>query len=416
MKVNLSEHVRMAFGSIMTHKLRAFLTLVGIIVGVASIISVMTAIELIQSKMEDDMSQLGSSTFQVQKWPAMGTSHKEWRRIVKRKPLTIENANIIRERVKSVDLVGAELWDFAQTLSHEKEKTNPNVTIAGGTPEFQYNNNQLVAYGRFITEEDVKVGRKVIVLGTMIVNKLFPFKDPLDQVVKLNGQKYRVIGILEELGERMFGSGDNYAVIPISTFVRSFGDRDNRGRERSVNITINVKPEYKMENAIEEVRYVLRAARKVNPVEEDDFDIFSNDSMVRAFGDMTKVLRIVVFAMALISLAVAGIGIMNIMLVSVTERTKEIGIRKAIGAKKNDIVKQFLIEAIVLCEFGGLIGIIVGVALGNLVSVFVNVAVNIPTHWIIFGFVLCSLIGIVFGLWPAYRASKLDPIESLRYE
>ncbi len=416
MRIDFAENIKMAVSSVVNHKLRSFLTLIGVIAGVASIIAVMTGIQIVRTKLETDMSQLGTNTFQVQKWPAIGGPGQNWRKIMRRPALTIEQANIIREKVKDAELVGAELWEFAQVIVHEGERTNPNVTLAGGTPEFQINNNQLVTYGRFINDEDVKVGRHVIVLGAKVVNKIFPFKDPLDQVVRIGAQKYTVVGVFEELGDTSFGSGDNVACIPISAFVSQFGLKDNQGFNRSVNITVKVKGGAAMEDVQEEVRGVLRTARHLKPLDEDDFDFFSNDSMVRAFGDMTKVIRLVAVAMGAIALIVAGIGIMNIMLVSVTERTKEIGIRKAVGAKRRDILSQFLVEAIVLCEIGGLIGISVGIGLGNIVSVFMSVPFTVPVDWAVIGLVFCSLIGIIFGLWPASKASRLDPIESLRWE
>jgi putative ABC transport system permease protein len=417
LRLDVAENIRMALASVIAHKLRSLLTLVGIVAGVASIIAVMTGIQIIRNKLEADMSQLGSNTFQVQKWPAMGGGPgTNWRKIMRRKPLTIEQANIIRDRVRGAELVGSELWEFGQVLAHEDNKTNPNVTLAGGTPEFQINNNQLVTYGRFITEEDVKVGRKVIVIGTKVLSKLFPFKDPLDQELKIGGIRYTVIGVFEELGETSFGSGDNVACMPITAFIDQFGLKDNQGFDRSVNITVKVRAGFVMDDVLEEVRGVLRTVRHVKPLDEDDFDFFSNDSLVRAFGDMTVVIRLVAIAMGAIALVVAGIGIMNIMLVSVTERTKEIGIRKAIGARRRDILVQFLVEAIVLCEIGGLIGITVGIGLGNLVSVFMDVPFTVPYLWAFIGLAFCSIIGISFGLWPASKAARLDPIESLRWE
>jgi putative ABC transport system permease protein len=416
MKIDFAENVKMALNAVVTNKLRSFLTLVGVVAGVASIIAVMTGIAVIQTKMETDMSQLGTNTFQVQKWPAIGGPGKNWRKIMRRKPLTIEQADLVREKVKRAEQVGAELWEQAVIITRDEFKTNPNVWLAGGTPEFQFNNNQLTSVGRFINEEDVKIERRVIVLGVKVVNKLFPFSDPIDQVVKIGPYKYTVIGVFEELGETSFGSGDNVACIPISNFVQQYGLKDKQGFDRSVNITVKAKPGVVVEDLMEEVKAVLRVARHLKPLEEDDFDIFSNDTMVKAFGDMTVVIRMVAIAMGAIALVVAGIGIMNIMLVSVTERTKEIGIRKAVGAKRRDIMIQFLIEAVVLCEIGGVIGIAFGVGIGNLAGIFLNAPVTVPYDWAIIGLIFCSVIGIGFGLWPASKASKLDPIESLRWE
>ncbi len=416
MKYDLGENVKMALTSVVSNKLRSFLTLVGIVAGVASIIAVMTGIEVIKAKIEADISQLGSGTFQVQKWPAIGGPGQNWRKIQKRKPLTVEQANVLREKLKGAELVGAELWEQGSVLQHEEYKTNPNVSFAGGTPEFQINNNQLVGYGRFISEEDVKIGRHVIVIGVTVVNKLFPFKDPLDQEIRIDGQKYTVIGVYEEMGASASGSGDNSACIPISAFIQQYGLKDKQGFPRSTNITVKARKGVVVEDLMEETRGVLRTIRGVKPLDEDDFDMFSNDTMKRAFGEMTVIIRLVAILMGGIALVVAGIGIMNIMLVSVTERTKEIGIRKAIGAKRKDILYQFLVEAVVLCEIGGAIGIFIGVAMGNIVSVLMDVTITIPWMWAFIGLIFCTAIGIGFGMWPASKASKLDPVESLRFE
>ncbi len=415
MRLELKENILMALNAVRANKLRSFLTLVGVVAGVASIIAVMTGIQVIQNKMESDMSQLGSNVFQVQKWPVIGRGHDQWRKIQKRKPLTMEHVLLLREKAKGAELVGGELWDQVQ-ITHEDLKTNPNVNFAGGTPEFQINNNQMVGFGRFISEEDVRVGRKVIVIGSKVAQKLFPFKDPIDQIVKVNGMKFTVVGIYEELGNVASGAGDNSACIPISVFMQMFGPKDQMGFTRSLNITIKAKSSYKVEDVQEEVRGILRVARGVKPLDEDDFDIFSNDSLIRAFDEMTVVIRLVAVAMGSIALLVAGIGIMNIMLVSVIERTKEIGIRKALGAKRKDILAQFLVEAVVLCLIGGFIGVMVGVGLGNIVSAFVSVPITFPVGWAFGGMMFCMAIGIIFGMWPASKASKLDPIESLRYE
>jgi putative ABC transport system permease protein len=416
MKIDLAENLKMALGSVVTNKLRSFLTLVGIVAGVASIIAVMTGIAVIQTKMENDLSQLGTNTFVIQKWPAIGGPGKNWRKIMRRHPLKIEHAELIREKVKTAEMVGVELDEQAVVIAHEDLKTNPNVQLIGGTPEFQSNNNVFVQLGRFISEEDVKVGRKAIVIGTKIANKIFPFKDPIDEEVKIGGLKYTVIGVFEEAGETSSGSMDNGACIPVTAFVQAFGLKDNRGFDRSASITVKARQGELIDNVIEECKAVLRVARHLKPQDEDDFDIYSNDSLIRAFGDMTVIIRLVAIIMGAIALIVAGIGIMNIMLVSVTERTKEIGIRKAVGAKRHDIMMQFLIEAIVLCQIGGLFGVIFGVGIGNILSILMNVSVTIPYGWALIGLIFCSIVGIVFGMWPASKASKLDPIESLRWE
>ena len=415
--MNFIEAIKMALTAIITHKLRSFLTLIGIIAGVASIIAVMTGISVVQNTMEHEMSVLGTTTFQVQKWPAGGFNNDvDWRKIMKRKPVTIENANALREKVKSVDLVGSELWEFGFKAKYRSESTNSNIWIVGSTPEYSANNTHYVQMGQNLSNEDVKIGRNVVVIGPAIADKLFPFTDPLERIIKLDGRKYRVIGVFEEKKSAMHGNFDNYCLIPITKFQRVYGMIDRRGRDRSVNVTVRAKSPEQLEAAIEEVRAVLRVERKVKPREEDDFTIFTNDSMIKSFNKATSGVKIGAFIIGIIALVVAGIGIMNIMLVSVTERTKEIGIRKSLGAKRRNILTQFLLEAIVLCNIGGALGVLVGFGLGNIVTFFTGFAASVPLEWAVGGLLFCTTVGLTFGLWPAVVAAKLDPIEALRYE
>ncbi|MCH7665292.1 MAG: ABC transporter permease [Acidobacteria bacterium] len=412
------EAFKMAMGAIRAHKLRSCLTLVGIIAGVASIIAVMTGISVIQSTMEQEMSVLGSTTFQVQKWPAGGfNNNADFRKIQQRKPITVANANAVRERVKTADLVGAEIWRFGSTAKFKDESTNSNLWICGGTREYPPNNTHYVEFGKNITDEDVRVGRKVVVIGYQIAETLFPFIDPIGQVIRADGRKFTVVGVFEEKKSAMGGNFDNYLLMPVSTFLRIYGMRDERrGGERSVNMTVNaISPEL-VDAAIEETRAVLRLERGVGPREEDDFTIFTNDSQIRSFNQATEGVKIGAFVIGIVALVVAGIGIMNIMLVSVTERTKEIGIRKAIGAKRRDILLQFLLEAIVLCNVGGVIGVAVGFGLGNIITLFTDFAVSVPMNWAVIGVTFCTIVGLTFGLWPAVKASKLAPIDALSYE
>lgn len=414
----LSELFRMALAAIMSHKLRSFLTLVGIIAGVASIIGVMTGISVIQTTIESELSVLGSTVFQVQKWAAAGpTSEAERIKISKRRPTTVENADAIREHVKTVSLVGAELWSIAQhTIKYRGISTNPNITVCGGTPEYAPNNTHYIGLGRNISQEDIKIGRNVAVLGHAIAEKLFPWTDPLQKTVKLDGRKFRVVGVFAEKKTNLGFNFDNYILIPISNYQQIFGMRDRFGRENSVNITVRARSPEVVDDAIAETRAVMRKERGLKPNEEDDFTIFTNDSQIKSFNQATASVKTGAFVIGIIALVVAGIGIMNIMLVSVTERTKEIGLRKAIGAKKNTILLHFLIEAIILCNIGGIIGILTGFGLGNIVSLLTGFPVHIPLNWAVIGLLFCSAIGIIFGLWPAYRAALLNPVESLRFE
>ena len=411
------EAFKMAITAIMSHKLRSFLTLIGIIAGVASIIAVMTGISVIQTTMEKEMSVLGTQTFQVQKWAAAGPiSQEEMRKIMKRRPTTVEHANAIRERVETVDLVGSELWSQNIHVAKYRDiKTNPNLTVCGGTPEYPENNTHYVELGVNLTYEDVKIGRSVVVLGHAVAEELFPWIDPLQQTIKIDGRKFRVIGVLEEKKSAFGGSFDNYMIIPITKFKHIYGMRDNRGEERSVNITVRAKSPDLLQDAIAETRAVMRMERGLKPQQEDDFTIFTNDSNIKTFNEMTAGIKVGAFVIGIVALIVAGIGIMNIMFVSVTERTREIGIRKALGAKRKNILMQFLLEAVILSNIGGVIGVAVGFGLGNIVSMLTDFAGNVPLEWAIVGVIFCTTVGITFGFWPAFKASKLDPIVALRY-
>ena len=411
------EAFKMAIAAIWSHKLRSFLTLVGIIAGIASIIAVMTGISVIQETIEKEMSVLGTQTFQVQKWARGPVSREEWLKIMRRRPTLVKHANAIRERVKTVDLVGSELW--SQNRHQAKYRgisTNSNLTICGATPEYPENNTHYVRLGRNISNEDVKVGRNVVVLGHAVAEKLFPWIDPVLKTIKIDGLKFQVIGVLEEKKSATGGGFDNYMLIPISRFKRVFGMKDSRGRDRSVNITVRAITPELLQDALEETRSVMRMERGLKPNEEDDFTIFTNDSNIKTFNEQTAGIKVGAFVIGIVALIVAGIGIMNIMFVSVTERTKEIGIRKSLGAKRKNILLQFLLEAIIMCNIGGVIGVAVGIGLGNIMSIITNFAATIPIGWAFVGLIFCTTVGLSFGFWPAFKASKMDPIVALRYE
>jgi len=407
----------MSLGAIVSNKLRSILTLVGIVAGVASIIAVMTAIAVVQSTMEREMSVLGTQVFQVQKWPAGGfNSAAERRKAMRRPPLTLEDAKAIREQVGTIDLVGSEIWDFGFKVEYKGESTNPNVSIVGGTPEYPPNNTHYVGLGQNLSPMDVRSARNVAVIGYAIAKKLFPFTDPIGHEVRLDGRKYRVIGVFDEKKSAFGGNYDNYVLIPVSTFLRTYGMTGRDGFSRSVNITVRAKTPELTADAIEETRQVLRRFRGVKPGEEDNFDFFNSESLITEFNQMSMGVKIAAFIIGIIALVVAGIGIMNIMLVAVTERTREIGIRKALGAKPQSILAQFLLEAVILCNIGGVIGVMVGFGLGNLVAFFAKFDVRVPMEWAVIGLLFCSAVGVGFGLLPAVRAAKLHPIDALRYE
>jgi putative ABC transport system permease protein len=407
--VTIGENSLMAFQAIWAHKMRGFLTLLGVIIGVTTIIAMMTVITGIQRMIEEQMSQLGSSVFQVQRYDVR--IGNEFNRHHERRPnITIEQADAIRDRCPSVASVGPEVWRWGNQIAYGGEKTNPNVILAGGNAAFMYNNGEYVRAGRFVTEVDVEYNRSVAVIGQDIINKLFPYENPLGKRIRINGHPFEVVGLFEERGSAFGQSRDNRVCIPITTFQKQYG------KDRSLNITVQAVSAAKMDQAIEEVRNVMRIERGLKSYEDDNFAIWSSNTLIESFNKFTFWIKVAAVGICAISLLVAGIGIMNIMLVSVRERTREIGIRKALGAKRRNIMMQFLIEAVVLTEIGGMIGIVLGIVLPTVLASALKVPTAVPIWACVLGIVFCSVVGITFGLWPAMKAARLDPIVALRYE
>ncbi|MEE4273858.1 MAG: ABC transporter permease [Thermoanaerobaculales bacterium] len=416
--MRFTEGIKMALAAVGAHKLRSALTLVGVIAGVAAIIGTMTGVSVAQHQMESELSVLGATVFQVQKFPPRGFQNQEhdYRKIGRWPPLTMAHADAIRERVPAASLVGTEIWKFAVTASYRGESTDPNCMVCGGTPEYPENNTHYVELGRNISHEDVQVARRVVVLGFNVANRLFPFIDPVGKTIKVNGRKVRVVGVFAEKSSAMGGNFDNYLLMPLTALAKDFRVHDRHGRLWSANITVSARSPELLEEAMEQTRAVLRAARGLSPREEDNFFFFTSDSQIEAFNRASAGVKTGAFVLGIVALVVAGIGIMNIMLVSVTERTQEIGIRKALGAKRRAILVQFLLEAVILCNIGGIIGVAVGFGLGNLVAVFTEFEVHVPVEWAAIGLVFCTVVGLVAGMWPAVRASRLMPIEALQHE
>jgi putative ABC transport system permease protein len=402
----------MAMTSLTSHKLRSGLTLLGVLVGVFSIIVVMTAMRVMQSDIEKEMSGLGSSTFVVQKWPAIHFSGPEgMERYWRRKDITLVQAVQLQAKATLPRAIGVESTFWGGQVETKYKKTSPNVQLLGETPGSFAARNWTLQEGRLLLDADVDSARDVCVLGNGLAKSVFPFGSRVGQRLKINGINYNVVGVLESKGGSLGGDQDNFAVVPVTTGLNRFG-RWNR----SLNILVQAPDQARYDDTVEEVRGILRVLRKVPPGKEDDFDIYSNDSLIQQFNSFTLAVRVGVAVISSIALLAAGIGIMNIMLVSVTERTREIGIRRAVGAKKRNIMSQFILEAIVLCEVGGVFGVITGIIGGNLTAYYLKLTPVIPVDWTILGLVICSIVGIVFGTYPAYKAANLDPIDSLRYE
>jgi putative ABC transport system permease protein len=407
--MQFSEVLIMALAAIRANKLRSILTLLGIVVGVFSIIAVMTALQVLQNSIESGLSQLGAHTFQIQKMPVM-SGREKWLKALKRKDITQMQAQRLKERMILAGLFSVEAWGDVQTVQSGSIKTNPNVGVVGEEPIGVATNNWIVKEGRSLSENDVQNSAYVAILGDDVARKVFPHGSAVGSIARIGNNRYTVIGVFEPKGNAMGGNSDNFVVLPLSTFLQEYG------KKRSLNIMIQAKNAETYEECMEEARNNLRTIRKVPPGDEDDFTLFSNDSLISTFNDFTIYVKLGVGFISFISLLAAGVGIMNIMLVSVTERTKEIGIRKAIGARRANILGQFIVEAVVLCQIGGIFGIIIGILGGNIAAVAFHMPAVFPVDWALIGFAITTMVGVIFGVYPAWKASNLDPIEALRFE
>jgi putative ABC transport system permease protein len=411
MKLNL-EVISVGLSSIRSNKLRASLTILGVVVGIFSIIVIMTIITMLQKSIETGFSSLNKNTFQIQKWDAMQVGGPNRRfRDRNRKDITIDDFYRLEGLLKSAMYIGAEQWQFGKVVKYGNKETNPNIQVAGMTTGAIKTNKINVDDGRDFIEADIQYSQNVCLLGNDVVVKLFAGINPIGQTVLVDEMPLQVIGTIEKQPAVFGQSNDNYIVIPITTFQSIYGRRS-----KTVNITVMTYSKEDYNTTIEAAIGHMRTIRKVPPGEDNDFSIFSNESLISQVNDITSGVKIGAIAVSVIALLAAGVGIMNIMLVSVTERTKEIGIRKAVGAKKLDILMQFLFEAIMLCLIGGLIGIVLGVSLGNLVGAAMKAQAAIPIDWIFIGLGVCVFVGVLFGTYPAYKAANLDPIEALRYD
>lgn len=404
------ESIKLALSSIIANKLRSILTLLGITVGLFSIIIVMTAISAIQHSFEDIFNSIGTNNFIISKWPALQLGPHDRARSHNRKNLTVAEGEKLREITQLPVAVGISISGGGRTIKYKNIKTNPNVGIAGVNQDLFIARDLKIGEGRNLSTADYQYSRPTVVIGTDIVDMLFKNISPLGEQIKIDNFNFEVVGVFEKRGSIFGQSQDNFVAIPLGTFEKCFGT------ERSISIIVMSLNKGAIEKTMDEVIGAMRKIRKVEHGKENDFEIITNEQLIQQFNDLTKYFKLGAAVIAFIALLAAGIGIMNIMLVSVTERTREIGIRKAIGAKRKTILTQFVVEAIALSWFGGLIGIFLGVMGGNLVAMQLGVPILIPIEWILIGLVLTTLVGLIFGVYPAVKASNLDPIEALRYE
>jgi putative ABC transport system permease protein len=408
--MNFSEILRMALGALKTNRLRSALTMLGVAIGVFSVIGVMTALSVIQGSIESGLSFLGSNIFQFAKYPTMNTSDPE-EKFANRKNITLENGNELKRLMAGeAGAICLKVFDGGKSASYQRKKYQ-GFTIVGTNENFLIANSYTVGYGRNLSPEDVDLGRSVTVVGMNVQKKMFQNESPLGKTIKVNEKPYQIIGVLGEKGSSFGQTQDDLILVPITKFFADYG-RANR----TVNIAIQSTSQATYNQTLDKAIGAMRAARGLKLSQDNDFEIYSNDTMITAFASIADTVRIGAFVVSVIALLAAGIGIMNIMLVSVTERTREIGVRKAIGARKNDIVRQFLIEAVLLSELGGLAGILAGVLGGNGIALLFNMNMVFPWGWALTGLIVCSLIGTGFGWYPAWKAASLHPIDALRFE
>jgi len=407
--MNFDEGIKLAFQTVKANKMRSFLTTLGIVIGVMSVIGMMSIINALDRYMTNALSAIGGNVFWIQKYPAVQMGHLDHKYRM-RKDLKYEHAEAIMRNATLVSAVSAEFYRWGKTIKYKDLATNANVLVYGGDEYWMDVNGRNISEGRAISRMDVQHRRQVIVLGTDIVEKLFPFSYPIGEEVKIDGIRYEVIGVMEKMGQAMMGNQDNVVTIPNSTFIKTYGDWG------SINIAVKAKSPELILEAMDQVTAVLRIARKVPPGEENDFEVVTADSIMDTLRNITGFVFIAAVIICAISLLVGGIGIMNIMLVSVTERTREIGIRKAIGAKKRHILTQFMTEAVGICLFGGIIGILLGVVIGLLIAQALKLPPVIPLWSVFVGMGFSLVIGVIFGTYPAMKAANLAPIEALRYE
>ena len=406
----LKESFWMAIDAIRQNKLRSMLTLLGISIGVFSVIGVMTAIRTLESSVQSGLNVFAANTFVIQKYPSIQFGRNE-KKIRNRKNIDYDQYKKLKDRAKLPVLISVSEGSSIRNVKYKDKSLKNYVDLLGGDEGSIRIYKTFISDGRNLANDDVRYARNVCVLGMDVVDRLFPFEDPISKKIQIEGLNYYVVGITERQGEAFGQSQDNYIAIPITNYLQKFS---NKWTTLSINVEAPSEKDY--DKTREEAIGIMRTIRKVKAGEDNDFEIVTNDEMIETFAGFTGGIKLFALFVSIIALVVAGIGIMNIMLVSVTERIKEIGIRKAIGATKHDILTQFLMEAVFLSEFGGIVGIIMGISGGNLVSFIFNIPAVIPFDWAIIGLFVCSIIGIGFGIYPAWKAAQLDPIESLRFE
>lgn len=400
--------IGMAASALWAHRLRTFLTVLGTLIGVASVIAIISVLEAMTASVADLFSQWGSRTVIVARILGIGMSRQEFMEARKRKNITFADAKALQENVGMAEAVGVEMHSYMKVKSGNQSLYS--VEIDGYSGNAMQILDVDVSDGIFFTELDDNHRRQVAVIGPTLKDKFFPNVNPLGKEIKINGRDFTVIGIGKEFGSAFGDDMDRYVWIPFHTLIKMIG------QHRSVGIAVKMRSEEALDEGIDQIRAIMRARRNVDYHDADDFGIMTSEQALSAFQSFTSNIRLIAIAIPFISIIVAGIVVMNIMMVSVTERTREIGIRKAVGARRRDILIQFLNEAIILALIGGVAGLALGLYVSKVLCELINFDFVISTFAVGAGISIPACVGIFFGIYPAWKAAKLDPIEALSYE
>lgn len=407
--MHLKEVITQALDSLSANKLRSSLTLLAIVVGVFAIISSSTAVLVLDTFFKDTLSLMGGNVINISKFPSVRMGG-DWSKYRNRQDITFTTMEELQERVRLSGNVSPEETFTVTEIAFSDRETEPNVPVRGSNQHYLANNSYDIEEGRNFTAEDIQYRRPLAIIGKDVRDDLFETEQPLGKTIRIDGRRYQVIGVTAERGSIFGQSLDNFVLIPYTTLLNVYGG------ERNIDIQVKAPSMTLVNESIDELTGLLRTIRKVAPGDENDFEVETNESLGGAFDSFTGTLYIFGFVVGGIALLGAGIGVMNIMLVSVTERTREIGIRKAVGATKKAITFQFLMESVFICQIGGVIGMLLGIVGGNLLALWMESSAVFPWGAAVAGIIGMTIIGVVFGVYPAYKAAQLDPIESLRYE
>jgi putative ABC transport system permease protein len=406
--VNITEAIGISISSIRAHKLRSALTLLGLIIGVMTLILVMTIVQGANVYVEEKIANLGTNVFRVSRTPLAVTDFQEFIRAQRNKLLDMDDVEAVRESCRDCLDVGAEVT--TTTTVKAGNEAGEDVNIRGVTANMAEIGTTTIEEGRYISPFEERSASPICVLGSEVVQHLFPYTSAVDKTVRIANEDYRVVGVAERVGTVLGQNQDNFAIIPVTAFFKVFGTR------RSVTIQVRAIDSSRLEMAMDQVRLTLRSRRHVGYGNPDNFYMATSDTFLSLWASISSAFFMVFIMISSVASVVGGIVIMNIMLVSVTERTKEIGIRRAVGAKRRDILWQFLIEALAQCLVGGLIGVVGGFVVALAVRQWTPFPASLKWWVAVTGLILSTLIGIFFGIYPARKASRLDPIEALRKE